>query len=73
LTEAGSADPQAVTAPEEERLAAPDENQLTPPDESRLDESQQLIDEAKKIAHDLREEVPDTSPVPPREDGSPAN
>jgi hypothetical protein len=46
---------------------------LTPPDESRLEESQQLINEAKKIAHDLREEVPDTTPEPPREEGSPAN
>lgn len=51
-----SADPPAVTAP----------------DEQRLDESQELIDEAKKIARDLREEVPDTAPEPP-EEGSPAN
>ncbi|MET8761225.1 hypothetical protein [Lentzea sp. NPDC004782] len=51
-----SADPTAVTAP----------------DEQRLDDSQELIDEAKKIAHDLREQVPDTAPEPP-EEGSPAN
>jgi hypothetical protein len=51
-----SADPTAVTAPDEERL----------------DNSQELIDEAKKIAHDLREQVPDTAPEPP-EEGSPAN
>jgi hypothetical protein len=51
-----SADPRAVTAPDEERL----------------DVSQELIDEAKKIARDLREEVPDTEQEPP-EDGSPAN
>jgi hypothetical protein len=56
LTIIESADPRAVTAP----------------DEHRLDESQELIDEAKKIARDLREEVPDTAPEPP-EEGSPAN
>ncbi|MGI5503704.1 hypothetical protein [Lentzea sp. CA-135723] len=50
-----------------------DERTLTAPDEERLEESQHLIDEAKKIAHDLREEVPDTAPEPPREEGSPAN
>lgn len=52
-------------------MTAPEEHQLTAPDESRLAESQQLIDEAKKIAHDLREEVPDTKAEPPEE--SPAN
>lgn len=46
-----TADPKAVTAPDEERL----------------DESQELIDEAKKIARELREEVPDTEPEPPDE------
>jgi hypothetical protein len=45
---------------------------VTAPDEERLENSQELIDEAKKIAHDLREEVPDTGPEPP-EEGSPAN
>ncbi|MFD9705156.1 hypothetical protein [Lentzea sp. NPDC059081] len=60
-------------AADEPRRTTSDEIHLTPPDESRLDESQQLIDEAKKIAHDLREEVPDTTPEPPREEGSPAN
>lgn len=54
-------------------MTAPEEHRLTVPDESRLEESQHLIDEAKKIAHDLREEVPDTTPEPPREEGSPAN
>ena len=54
-------------------MTTPDEDRLTVPDESRLDESQHLIDEAKKFAHDLREEVPDTSPEPPAEEGSPAN
>ncbi|MDX8032218.1 hypothetical protein SK803_18520 [Lentzea sp. BCCO 10_0856] len=53
-------------------MTAPDETHLTAPDESRLDESQELIDEAKKFAHDLREEVPDTAPEPP-EEGSPSN
>ncbi|MCR3747186.1 hypothetical protein [Lentzea californiensis] len=58
----------------EGRPAASGESLLTtPPDESRLDETQHLIDEAKKIAHDLREEVPDTAGAPPREEGSPAN
>lgn len=61
-----------MTAPEENRAAAP-AGELTPPDESRLDESQHLIDEAKKIAHELREEVPDTGAEPPREEGSAAN
>ncbi|GGN00110.1 hypothetical protein GCM10011609_43090 [Lentzea pudingi] len=61
-----------MTAPEENRAAAPT-GDLTPPDESRLEESQHLIDEAKKIAHDLREQVPDTGSEPPREEGSPAN
>jgi hypothetical protein len=47
---------------------------VTAPDENRLDESQQLIDEAKKIAHDLREASPDTAPADPvPEEGSPAN
>ncbi|GGU21680.1 hypothetical protein GCM10010178_12420 [Lentzea flava] len=45
---------------------------VTAPDEARLDESQHLIDEAKKIARELREEVPDTEAEPP-EEGSPAN
>jgi hypothetical protein len=45
---------------------------VTAPDEKRLDKSQELIDEAKKIARDLREEVPDTDAEPPDE-GSPAN
>ncbi|MFS8100780.1 hypothetical protein LFM09_26985 [Lentzea alba] len=45
---------------------------MTAPDEERLAESQELIDEAKKIARDLREEVPDTTPEPP-EEASPAN
>jgi hypothetical protein len=62
-----------VTTPDEARLAKPAEDGLTPPDESRLTESQELIDDAKKIARDLREEVPDTAPEPPREEGSPAN
>lgn len=61
-----------MTAPEENRAAAPI-GDLTPPDESRIEESQHLIDEAKKIAHDLREQVPDTGSEPPREEGSPAN
>jgi hypothetical protein len=56
LANGETADPRAVTAPDEERL----------------DRSQELIDEAKKIAHDLREEVPDTESEPP-EEGSPAN
>ncbi|MET9227035.1 hypothetical protein [Lentzea sp. NPDC003310] len=59
--------------PDADRTTGPTEGDLTPPDESRLDESQELIDEAKKIAHELREEVPDTTPEPPREEGSPAN
>ncbi|MEU7480121.1 hypothetical protein AB0A63_29345 [Lentzea sp. NPDC042327] len=47
---------------------------MTAPDEARLDESQQLIDEAKKIAHDLRETTPDPAPAEPKtEEGSPAN
>ena len=62
-----------MTTPDEDRLTRPDADGLTPPDESRLDESQELIDDAKKIARELREEVPDTAPEPPREDGSPAN
>ncbi|SDK64171.1 hypothetical protein SAMN04488074_106292 [Lentzea albidocapillata subsp. violacea] len=71
-----------MTAPEEDRLAASDEDRpaasgesllATLPDEGRLDETQHLIDEAKKIAHDLREEVPDTGSEPPRDEGSPAN
>lgn len=45
---------------------------VTAPDEHRLEESQELIDEAKKIARELREEVPDTTPEPPEED-SPAS
>jgi hypothetical protein len=45
---------------------------VTAPDEERLETSQELIDEAKKIARDLREEVPDTESEPPDE-GSPAN
>ncbi|MEU0879955.1 hypothetical protein ABZ345_15235 [Lentzea sp. NPDC005914] len=45
---------------------------MTAPDEHRLEESQELIDEAKKIARELREEVPDTEADPP-EEGSPAN
>lgn len=61
-----------MTAPEEDRLVAPEEDRLAAPDEGRLDESQHLIDEAKKIAHELREEVPDTTSEPP-EEGSPAN
>jgi hypothetical protein len=40
---------------------------VTAPDEERLDESQELIDEAKKIARELREEVPDTEADPPDE------
>jgi hypothetical protein len=62
-----------VTTPDEDRLTKPDEDGLTPPDESRLEESQELIDDAKKFARELREEVPDTTPEPPREEGSPAN
>ena len=62
----------SATVPDEDRLAAPP-GDLTPPDESLLDESQHRIDEAKQIARELREEVPDTTPEPPREDGSPAN
>jgi hypothetical protein len=50
-----------------------DPSTVTAPDEERLDESQQLIDEAKKIAWELREEVPDTGQEPPEEEGSPAN
>jgi hypothetical protein len=50
-----------------------DPSTVTAPDEERLDESQELIDEAKKIARELREEVPDTAPEPPKEEGSPAN
>lgn len=53
-------------------MTAPEEDRLTAPDEGRLEESQELIDEAKKIAHDLREQVPDTEADPP-EEGSPAN
>lgn len=53
-------------------MTAPEEDRLTAPDEGRLEESQELIDEAKKIAHDLREQVPDTDGEPPDE-GSPAN
>ncbi|NGY61704.1 hypothetical protein G7043_22505 [Lentzea sp. NEAU-D13] len=53
-------------------MTAPEEDRLTAPDEGRLEESQELIDEAKKIARDLREEVPDTAAEPP-EEGSPAN
>ena len=53
-------------------MTAPEEDRLTVPDEGRLEESQELIDEAKKIARDLREEVPDTGAEPP-EEGSPAN
>lgn len=45
---------------------------VTAPDEERLDESQHLIDEAKQIARELRDEVPDTGAEPP-EEGSPAN
>ncbi|WP_177220851.1 hypothetical protein [Lentzea xinjiangensis] len=53
-------------------MTAPEEHRLTAPDEERLDESRHLIDEAKKIAHDLREQVPDTAAEPP-EKGSPGN
>lgn len=53
-------------------MTAPEEDRLTAPDEDRLEHSRELIDEAKKFARDLREEVPDTAPEPP-EDGSPAN
>jgi hypothetical protein len=49
-----------------------DPSTVTAPDEERLDESQQLIDEAKQIARELRDEVPDTEADPP-EEGSPAN
>jgi hypothetical protein len=45
---------------------------VTAPDEERLDDTQHLIDEAKQIARELREEVPDTEAEPP-EEGSPAN
>ncbi|WP_170154706.1 MULTISPECIES: hypothetical protein [Lentzea] len=45
---------------------------MTAPDEERLDDTQHLIDEAKQIARELREEVPDTEAEPP-EEGSPAN
>jgi hypothetical protein len=62
-----------VTTPDEDRLTRPGADGLTPPDESRLEESQELIDDAKKIARDLREAVPDTAAEPPREEGSPAN
>jgi hypothetical protein len=57
LADGETADPRAVTAPDEERL----------------DRSQELIDEARKIAHDLREEVPDTTESEPPDEGSPAN
>ncbi|WP_154697303.1 hypothetical protein [Lentzea guizhouensis] len=47
---------------------------MTAPDEDRLENSQHLIDEAKKIAHDLRETSPDPAPAEPKTDeGSPAN
>lgn len=49
-----------------------DPHHVTAPDEERLDESQELIDEAKKIARELREETPDTAAEPP-EEGSPGN
>ncbi|MFJ5987676.1 hypothetical protein [Lentzea sp. NPDC092896] len=62
-----------MTTPDEDRLTTSAETELTPPDESRLDESQELIDDAKKFARELREEVPDTTPEPPREEGSAAN
>ena len=35
---------------------------MTAPDEERLEKSQHLIDEANKIADDLREKAPDTAP-----------